>query len=177
MELAIAEAREIVTFNGCGFDVPALMVRSAVVGEAVPNIARLAARPTFLGGRHVDLLKVVTCGGAPRIRLLDLCSAFQIPVKQDCGGSDVAGMVRAGEWSRIAAYCESDVTATWLALQCWRSAEHSYPDLRIASWASLAEWIKAGGDALAHLDAFASPPVLPGGGAALGRADSMECML
>lgn len=175
VERALSQAFEVVTFNGRGFDVPVLLARAAVCGEPAPTVARLYAQRRSTRGLHVDLLEEVTgYGAAPRLRLLDLCSAFQIPVKFDCAGDNVAALVDQGAWPQIAAYCETDVVATWLALQFWRSAERSDPELIVLSWARVARWICAGGDTLAHLAIYSRPPRFFAGGGILGEVDFAE---
>lgn len=175
VERAIADAFEVVTYNGRGFDVPVLLARAAVTGETAPTIARLHTQGRHTRGVHVDLLEEVTAhGAAPKLRLLDLCSAFGIQVKQNCTGDEVPMLVQQGEWSKIAAYCETDVTATWLALQYWRSAERASPELIVESWSRLAAWIRAGGEARSHLAGYAQPPRFPGGGLILGEVSFEE---
>lgn len=175
VERSIHDAFEVITYNGRGFDLPVMLARAAVTGEAAPTIARLHAQGRYARGVHVDLLEEVTAhGAAPRLRLLDLCSAFGIAVKQDCAGDAVATMVDQGAWPKIAAYCETDVTATWLALQYWRSGERGAPEMIVDSWGRLAKWIRDGGDALAHLAIYADPPAFFGGGSILGEVDFAE---
>lgn len=175
VERAICDAFEVVTFNGRGFDVPVLLARAAVAGEPAPTIARLHSQRRYTRGVHVDLLEEVTAhGAAPRLRLLDLCSAFGIAVKQDCAGDAVGTLVQQGAWSKTAAYCETDVTATWLALQYWRSAERAEPEMIVESWSRLATWIREGGAALSHLALYAEPPSSFGGGSILGKVDFEE---
>ncbi len=175
VERAISDAFEVVTYNGRGFDVPVLLTRAAVAGESAPTITRLHAQGRYTRGTHVDLLEEVTGhGAAPKLRLLDLCSAFGIAVKQDCAGDGVATLVEEGAWPKVAAYCETDVTVTWLALQYWRSAERAAPEMIVESWTRLASWIRQGGEALAHLALYAKPPAFFGGGAILGEVDFAE---
>jgi predicted PolB exonuclease-like 3'-5' exonuclease len=173
-ERALMSAFEVVTFNGRGFDLPVLLARAAVCGEMAPTIARLNSSNRYMHGVHVDLLDEITGrGAAPRIRLLDLCAAFSIPVKFSCAGGDVAGMVQRGEWRKISDYCEADVVATWLALQAWRSAERADPRLYADSASQLTRWIIGEPDRLAHLSPFSEMPDFFFAGPPLGGA-SME---
>jgi predicted PolB exonuclease-like 3'-5' exonuclease len=165
VEDRIGRADQVVTFNGRGFDAPVLMARAAVTGVPTPTIAQLhgrGTRPHF----HLDLLDEV-CGGrsAPRIRLAHLCATFDIPVKLEAAGDDVAALAAAGAWDRIGRYCETDVVATWLALQAWRGSRQ--PDERDLAWRSLAEWIERDQPNLAHLLPYAAPAELTRG-ASLG---------
>lgn len=174
VERILFDAFEVVSFNGRGFDLPVLLARAAVAGETAPTISRLNSSNRYIRGVHVDLLEEVTGrGAAPRVRLLDLCAAFSIPAKFDCAGGDVAAMAGRGEWHQIANYCESDVVATWLALQAWRSGERADPWLYMDACSSLWGWINDHPDQLAHLAAFAAMPDLFDAGPALG-ATSMN---
>ena len=174
VERALEDAREVVTFNGSGFDLPALMVRAALTGEVVPSLARLHSSSAHVQRRHVDLAREIRGrGNAPAVKLVELCAAFSIPVKMDCAGSDVVVMAAAGEWTRIARYCESDVVATWLALQYWRGAEFGVPTLGEESWTALADWIAEDPERWPHLDPYLDVLDL-GGGHALGELSSKE---
>lgn len=162
VERALADAREVITFNGRGFDVPVLLARAAICGEYVPTLTRLFARNR--PGLHIDLLDEVTSfGSAPRIRLSHLCGAFAIPVKLEAGGADVASLAEAGEWDRIVRYCETDVVATWLAAQMWRAALWGDPELGMESWSRLAAWIESDQPRLEHLLPYIERPPLMGG--------------
>ena len=174
VERMIEDAREVVTFNGAGFDVPAMIVRAALTGEVVPGLARLHSSSAHVQRRHVDLAREIRGrGNAPAVKLVELCAPFSIPVKLDCAGSDVAAMAEAGEWTRIARYCESDVVATWLALQYWRGAEFGVPTLGEEGWTALADWIAEDPDRWPHLDPYLDVPEL-GGGRALGELSFEE---
>jgi predicted PolB exonuclease-like 3'-5' exonuclease len=171
VERALDGAFEVVTFNGRGFDVPVLMARAALARERCPMIAKLMAQPRRLSRTHVDLLEEVTgYGAAPRVKLSDLCAAFDIPVKMDAHGSDVASLAERGEWEAIAHYCETDVVATWLALQFWRSAERDEPHAADAAWSRLAGWIESNLPVLAHLLPYADVSAKQCGSPALSGA-------
>lgn len=175
VERTVEDSGEVITFNGRGFDVPVLLSRAAVCGEPAPWIAKLHSQRRFTRGTHVDLLEEVTgYGAAPRIRLLDFCSAFQIPVKVDCAGDSVADLVEQQAWSKISNYCETDVVATWLATQYWRAAERASPELIVESWTHLARWIRNNQPDLNHLAVYDAPSSFFGGGTALGEFDWEE---
>lgn len=170
VERAIEDAFEVISYNGRSFDVPVLMARAAVARERCPNLARLMAQRRRTASTHVDLLEEITgYGAASRLKLAELCAAFAIPVKFEAHGSDVASLAAAGEWANIARYCETDVVATWLALQFWRSAERDEPDAGDRAWEQLAAWVKAGQPLLAHLLPYAKPPIPARGGRALSE--------
>ena len=165
VEARLGQADQVRTFNGRGFDAPVLVARAAVCGLATPTIALLHGRgrgPQF----HLDLLDEVSgYRSAPRIRLAHLCAAFGIPVKLEAAGDDVAALAAAGAWDTISRYCETDVVATWLAMQAWRASQD--PDERDRAWQALAQWIQGDQPRLAHLLPYAQP-VDVGGGPCLG---------
>ena len=117
----------IVTFNGRGFDVPFLYLRSALL--AVP-----ISRKDWLGYRyqtepHCDLAEQLTFygvsgrdGAARRFNLDFYCKAFGIesPKAQGVTGRDMNSMIAEGRHREIAEYCLRDVKATVLLYQIWR---------------------------------------------------------
>lgn len=170
VERELSNCFEVITYNGRGFDVPVLMTRVALTGENAPTIARLHTQRRYTPGIHVDLLDVVTAyGAAPKLRLHQLCSAFSIPSKLDVDGGDVATLVASGDWQKVVNYCETDVVATYLALQMWQGAERGGTERAVESWALLAGWIRADQPRLDHLLPYAKPPALLSGGRALGE--------
>jgi predicted PolB exonuclease-like 3'-5' exonuclease len=175
VERVLSDSFEVITSNGRGFDVPVLMTRVALTGEYAPTIARLCAENRRTPGLHVDLLDVVSgYGAAPKVSLNQLCAAFSIPCKLHVGGADVASLVAAGAWRKLSHYCETDVIATYLAAQMWRGAERGTAELTAESCTRLAHWINASQPELEHLLPYAVPPVMPGGGSALGDIDYRE---
>lgn len=175
VERELEGALRVLTFNGRAFDVPVLMVRAAMTGEAVPTIAKLHAQRRFTAGVHVDLLEEATnYGAAPRIRLNQLCAAFSVPAKIDTDGGDVAALAAAGEWDAVTNYCEQDVVCTYLAAQYWIGAERGIPELPLECWNDLARWITNDQPRLSHLLAFADPPKMLLGGPALREIEYSE---
>lgn len=175
VERDLSTAQRVLTFNGRAFDVPVLMVRAAITGEAVPTIAKLHAQRRFTAALHVDLLEEApNYGAAPRIRLNQLCAAFSVPSKIDNEGGDVAELVAAGEWEAVTNYCEQDVVCTYLAAQHWIAAERGFPELPLECWNQLARWIRGEQPRLTHLLAFASPPEALLGGPALRQIEYSE---
>lgn len=118
---------EIVTFNGRGFDVPFLYLRSAILNVPI-------TRKDWLGYRysvspHCDLLEQLTFygvsgreGAARRFNLDFYCKLFGIPSPKGEGvtGHDVTEMIAAGMYEQIAQYCLRDVHATRLLYQVWK---------------------------------------------------------
>ena len=111
--------RQIITFNGRGFDCPFLMLRSSL----------LNVRPSrnLMGNRydtrsHVDLLDQLTFYGATRKFNLDFyCKAYGIesPKSHGVTGLDLGGLVQKGQFEEIATYCLGDVAATAELFRRW----------------------------------------------------------
>lgn len=108
-----------VTFNGRQFDVPFLMVRSAVNGIR-PSKNLLANR--YLNyqpesARHIDLFDQLTFYGALRRKggLHLWCRAFGIesPKAQGVDGDDVKALFDSGRGADIARYNSRDLRATY----------------------------------------------------------------
>lgn len=118
---------EIVTFNGRGFDVPFLYLRSAILNVPI-------SRKNWLGYRyqtepHCDLAEQFTFynvsgreGAARRFNLDFYCKAFGIesPKSHGVTGLDVNDMLAAGRQREIAEYCLRDVRATVALYRVWR---------------------------------------------------------
>jgi predicted PolB exonuclease-like 3'-5' exonuclease len=117
----------IVTFNGRGFDVPFIYLRSAVLNVPV-------SRKDWLGYRyqtepHCDLLEQLTFynisgrdGAARRFNLDFYCKAFGIesPKSHGITGMDVGRMVEEGKGREIGEYCLRDVRATLELYKIWK---------------------------------------------------------
>jgi DNA polymerase elongation subunit (family B) len=117
----------IVTFNGRGFDVPFIYLRSALLGVPI-------ARKDWLGYRyqtepHCDLAEQLTFygvsgrdGAARRFNLDFYCKAFGIesPKSHGVTGTDIASLLAAGQNREIADYCLRDVNATVQLYRIWK---------------------------------------------------------
>jgi DNA polymerase elongation subunit (family B) len=117
----------IVTFNGRGFDVPFLYLRSALLNVPI-------TRKDWLGYRyacepHCDLAEQLTFygvsgrdGAARRFNLDFYCKAFGIesPKSHGITGMDVSQLFEEGRQREIAEYCLRDVRATVLLYQVWK---------------------------------------------------------
>lgn len=117
----------VVTFNGRGFDVPFLYLRSALLQVPI-------SRKDWLGYRyqidaHCDLAEQLTFytvsgrdGAARKFNLDFYCKAFGIesPKSQGVTGRDVTTMVQEGRFREIAEYCLRDVHATVLLFRIWK---------------------------------------------------------
>lgn len=117
----------IVTFNGRGFDVPFIYLRSAVLNVDI-------SRKDWLGYRyqtepHCDLLEQLTFynisgrdGAARRFNLDFYCKAFGIesPKSHGTTGMDIGRLMAEGKHLEIAEYCVRDVYATLMLYKIWQ---------------------------------------------------------
>ena len=117
----------IVTFNGRGFDVPFVYLRSAILNVPVTQKGWLGYR--FQVDPHCDLIEQLTFygvsgrdGAARRFNLDFYCKAFgiQSPKSQGVTGSDINGMLAEKRFREIAEYCLRDVQATALLYKIWK---------------------------------------------------------
>ncbi len=117
----------IVTFNGRGFDVPFIYLRSALLNVPITRKDWLGYR--FATEPHCDLAEQLTFynvsgreGAARKFNLDFYCKAFGIesPKSQGVTGLDVNTLLAAGRYREIAEYCLRDVQATVLLYQIWR---------------------------------------------------------
>ena len=117
----------IVTFNGRGFDVPFIYLRSALLNVPI-------TKKNWLGYRyaiepHCDLAEQFTFysvsgrdGAARRFNLDFYCKAFGIESPKSAGvtGMDVSDVMAAGKFREIAEYCLRDVRATVELYKIWK---------------------------------------------------------
>ena len=117
----------IVTFNGRGFDVPFIYLRSALLNVPI-------SKKNWLGYRyavepHCDLAEQFTFysvsgrdGAARRFNLDFYCKAFGIESPKSAGvtGMDVKDLMEAGKFREIAEYCLRDVKATVELYKIWK---------------------------------------------------------
>ncbi|MBX3746211.1 MAG: ribonuclease H-like domain-containing protein [Verrucomicrobiae bacterium] len=117
----------VVTFNGRGFDVPFLYLRSAVLAVQISRKDWLGYR--FQTEPHCDLAEQLTFygvsgrdGAARRFNLDFYCKAFGIasPKGEGVTGMDVTRLMEEGQHRRIAEYCLRDVRATVSLYQIWK---------------------------------------------------------
>lgn len=108
-----------VTFNGKKFDVPFLLARSAHYGIETSRSDLIDTYP-YSFDPHADLYNAFQPN---RYTLEDMCTLLGVESsKSDLDGSQVADAVADGRIDEVAAYCESDVVATWLCF----AKMHSY---------------------------------------------------
>lgn len=118
---------EIVTFNGRGFDVPFLYLRSAVLNVPISKKNWLGYR--FATEPHCDLAEQFSFynvsgreGAARKFNLDFYCKAFGIasPKAHGVTGMDVNTLMAAGKFRDIAEYCLRDVQATVELYRVWK---------------------------------------------------------
>ena len=102
---------QVVTFNGRNFDIPFLMLRSAIL--------KIKPSRNLIGNRydtssHIDLLDQFTFYGLTRKFNLDFyCRAVGIesPKTKEISGMEVKNLYEAGRLKDIATYCSRDTAA------------------------------------------------------------------
>jgi 3'-5' exonuclease len=116
----------VVTFNGRGFDVPFIYLRSALLSVPISRKDWLGYR--FQTDPHCDLAEQLTFygvsgrdGAARRFNLDFYCKAFGIesPKSHGITGKDVSTLLAEERYREIAEYCLRDVRATVLLYQIW----------------------------------------------------------
>ena len=117
----------VVTFNGRGFDVPFLYMRSAVLNVPISRRDWLGYR--YAASPHCDLAEQLTFygvsgrdGAARRFNLDFYCKAFGIesPKSHGISGMDVNQLMTEGRYRDIAEYCMRDVRATVELYRIWK---------------------------------------------------------
>jgi len=109
---------QFITFNGRNFDVPFLMMRSAMLNVKVTKNL-MGYR---YGDEHIDLLEHFTFYGSTRKFNLDFyCQSFGIesPKSKDISGMEVKNLYEAGRIKDIAVYCSKDIYATYQLYKIW----------------------------------------------------------
>jgi len=118
---------DIVTFNGRGFDIPFLYLRSAALNVPISKKNWLGYR--FATEPHCDLAEQFTFynvsgreGAARKFNLDFYCKAFGIesPKAHGVTGMDVTTLITAGKSREVAEYCLRDVRATVELYRIWK---------------------------------------------------------
>ena len=105
---------QLVTWNGRGFDLPVLLLRSLALGLTWPWYYRERDyRYRYSEGGHLDLCDFLSDHGAARMTSLDgAARLIGMPGKDGIDGSQVEGLFHAGQLEALRHYCLSDVTQT-----------------------------------------------------------------
>ena len=104
----------LVTWNGRGFDLPVLALRSLRHGLSWPWYYRdRDYRQRGSEGWHLDLCDLLAQHGAARTTSLDgAARLIGLPGKQGMDGSQVEGLWSAGQMDSVKSYCLTDVAQT-----------------------------------------------------------------
>lgn len=119
---------EFITFNGRGFDIPFLMIRSAIHKIKVTKnlLSNRYLNSQFKGAKHVDLADQLKFYGAVYGRGYNLhlyCQAFGIrsPKSEGVSGAHVKEMFQQGRYNDIARYNVDDIVATAELYKIWQT--------------------------------------------------------
>ncbi len=118
---------EFVTFNGKKFDIPFMLLRSAI-NQIKPTKHLMSNRylnSQRFDAKHIDLLDELTFYGAAQIKGANLhmfCRAFKIdsPKANGVEGDNVAELFKNGKYLEIARYNSWDIIATNKLFQKWK---------------------------------------------------------
>jgi predicted PolB exonuclease-like 3'-5' exonuclease len=98
----------LISFNGFGYDLPVLMRRAQYLGVTFPLLNLDRYRTS-----HIDLMQKLTFNGAIKAHSLKFyCSRFGLPVEDNIDGSQIAALVKAGDWAAVESHCRSDLKLT-----------------------------------------------------------------
>ena len=115
----INRTNRVITFNGRNFDIPFLMLRSAIL-NIKPTTNLFYNRYNIT--KHIDLLDQFTFYGILRKFNLDFyCHGFNLksPKSKGITGMEVKELYKAGRVKDIAVYCGQDVEATYKLYKIW----------------------------------------------------------
>lgn len=103
----------LVSFNGFSYDLPVLMRRSQLLGVDHPVISLDRYRSP-----HMDLMQRLTFNGAIKAHSLKFyASRFGMPVEDTVDGSQIAALVKAGNFQAVEDHCRSDLALTRFVAQ------------------------------------------------------------
>jgi predicted PolB exonuclease-like 3'-5' exonuclease len=115
----VKKADAVISFNGRNFDIPFLMMRSAI-HKIKPS--RNFIQKRYNNNSHIDLLDKFTQYGITKKFNLDFyCHAFGVesPKSHGVSGMDVKELYEAKKIKEIATYCSYDVKATYELYKIW----------------------------------------------------------
>jgi len=122
--------QSFISFNGRSFDVPFLMIRSAV-NKVRPSKNLLSNRylnSQLAGSKHIDLLEQFSFYGAvyrkPSLHLCCRTFGIESPKSGGITGDDVAKLFKNKKYKDIAKYNVGDLVATKKLYEYWRDYIH-----------------------------------------------------
>ncbi len=118
---------EFISFNGRAFDIPFMMIRSAINGIR-PTKNLVGARYLYQhpdGAVHVDLYEQLNFYGAMRkggsLHMYTRAFGIKSPKSEGVAGDDVTRLFNEGKFLDIARYSARDVIATRELYERWNS--------------------------------------------------------
>lgn len=117
----VSKSARVITFNGRNFDIPFMMIRSAI-HKIKPSKNLMKYR--YDSKEHIDLLDHFTFYGTTKKFNLDFyCHAFGIdsPKSKGITGMEVKELYKAGRIKEIAIYCGEDIKATYELYKIWNA--------------------------------------------------------
>jgi DNA polymerase elongation subunit (family B) len=117
----LTKADKLISFNGRQFDLPFLMLRSAML-KIRPSRNFIKSRYDIT--KHIDLLDQFTFYGLTRKFNLDFYAhafGLESPKSNGITGMDVNELYRAGKIEDIAIYCGDDIKATAELYEIWKT--------------------------------------------------------
>lgn len=115
----VKNAKQIISFNGRQFDLPFLMLRSAIL-KVKPSKNFLKSK--YNSNDHIDLLdKFTNFGSTKKFNLDFYCKSFGIesPKTKGITGMEINELYNSGKVKEIAVYCGEDVIATYELYKIW----------------------------------------------------------
>ena len=106
---------QIITFNGCSFDIPFFLLRSAKHGikPTVPLKTVRDWKRKYSYGPHYDLRGVLSDWDSRASgTLTDWATFFGCYTPQAVSGKDIGDLYNAGDFAAIEKHCQDDVTST-----------------------------------------------------------------
>lgn len=123
----IKEYQEFISFNGRGFDVPFLMVRSAIhqIRPTKNLMSNRYLNSQDFNAKHVDLMDQLTFYGAVRkkggLHLWTRAFGIKSPKSEGVTGDDVGPLFKKGKFKEIARYNVGDLRATKELYEYWQN--------------------------------------------------------
>lgn len=121
LEFGARDPLRLVSFNGRGFDLPVVKLRSLKHQLRAGWLFQRGDKWSNYSSRydmvwHIDMADVLADFGAARgmPKLDEVCTLIGLPGKMDVDGSRVVDMVAAGQLAAVRDYCETDVLNTYL---------------------------------------------------------------
>ncbi len=121
----VKQYTHFVTFNGRGFDVPFLVLRSAVhkIKPTKNLMSNRYLESQHYEAKHIDLLDQLSFYGATRgkssLHLYTRAFGITSPKEEGIKGEDVAKFYKEEKYLEIAKYCGRDIKATAELYRHW----------------------------------------------------------